>query len=91
MLLIIDNMRIVSSQPDIPDECMADKDLDLVQAEIGVSYSLTFRASKGSRLSPLVGLGTCQGSDLRNQATMSMWRACQGLPRELCGSRSHSH
>ena len=42
MLLIIDNMRTVSSQPDIPDECMTDKDLDLVQAEIGVSYSLTF-------------------------------------------------
>ena len=48
---------------------MADKDLDLVKAEIGVNYSLTFEAFKGSRLSPSAGLGTSQGSDLRNQAT----------------------
>ena len=89
--MIIDNMRIVSSQPDVPDECMADKDLNLVQAEIGVNYSLIIRAFKGSRLSPFVRLGTCQGSDLRDQATMSMQRACQGpcrssIPTNPCRS-----
>ena len=67
---------------------MADKELDLVKAEIGANYSLTFEASKGSRLSPLAGLGTSQGSDLRNQATKSMRESMPGSQREhLAASR----